>query len=283
MRTLVYTLVLHLSLGCSQAPPADSTGGLVSLSPAITETLVALQAQDQLVGRSDYCTGPAEVMALPALGSGLTPNLEAVLKVHPRLVLLEGNEAADGMALSQVTSVRAFPWLTTGEISSSILAIGEVVNKAADADTLATSITEGLRSTAHAGSPRVLLVIGVDGPAGDIWYIKPNSLHGTALRAAGGRNAIDHDVQGAPSLSAERVIELDPDQIIMLGSSPMSGTKTQAAVARWAALAPLSAAKNKKISVLAGPGLMTTGPAVLSFVDQLRPMVSVAPSAPRTP
>lgn len=277
---LLLASVLVVLVACtttSSTPDApaddDDTPRLVSLSPAITETLIALDAEEQLVGRSDWCTGPPEVMALPALGSALTPNLEGVVRARPSAVLVEKAEGAALDPLRRLSTVHALPWLTTEDVVSSTRRLGALTDRAPRAEALADRLQAALTPKATPEAPRVLLVLGVDGPTGDIWYIKPNSLHGSALLAAGGRNAIPAAVQGAPSMTAERVLALDPDVIVLLSSEPLDAEARAAAIARWSELTPLTAVKHGHVRVLAQEQLLSTGPGVLGFVEALSPLV----------
>src|SRR5262249_47574909 len=56
---------------------------IVSLSPATTELLWALGAGRRLVGRTHWDTYPDSARAVPDLGPGIRPNVEAVLATHP--------------------------------------------------------------------------------------------------------------------------------------------------------------------------------------------------------
>jgi iron complex transport system substrate-binding protein len=61
---------------------------IVSLNPATTELLFALGAGPRLVGRTHWDEWPAEAIAVPDLGPGVRPNVEAVLAARPDLVIL---------------------------------------------------------------------------------------------------------------------------------------------------------------------------------------------------
>src|SRR6184192_4740571 len=61
---------------------------IVSLSPAVTELLFALGAGDWVVGRTTWCDYPPAERAVPSVGDGLNPNLEAVAARRPDLVIL---------------------------------------------------------------------------------------------------------------------------------------------------------------------------------------------------
>jgi iron complex transport system substrate-binding protein len=94
---LTSLVVLGCLAGCRTAdpvaPPVDAPIRLVSLSPAITQTVAAIGAGENLVGRSDWCAYPPEVQSLPALGSALTPNLEAIAGLQPTAVLVDASVA----------------------------------------------------------------------------------------------------------------------------------------------------------------------------------------------
>lgn len=60
---------------------------IVSLAPSITETIFALNAQEYLVGVSDFCTYPDEANALDKIGGFNAPDLDKILALKPNLVI----------------------------------------------------------------------------------------------------------------------------------------------------------------------------------------------------
>src|SRR4051794_8829475 len=60
---------------------------IISLSPNTTETLFAVGAGDRVVGRSRYCDYPPEAAHIPAVGGYVDVSFEAVLALHPDLVV----------------------------------------------------------------------------------------------------------------------------------------------------------------------------------------------------
>jgi len=61
---------------------------IVSLLPALTETVCALGQCQRLVGVDRYSNYPASVRALAQVGGGLDPNIEAIVALKPDLVLM---------------------------------------------------------------------------------------------------------------------------------------------------------------------------------------------------
>src|SRR5213078_2889227 len=61
---------------------------IVSLLPSFTEMLFAIGAGDRLVGRTAWCDYPPAALAVPSVGDGMPPNIEAVAARQPDLVVL---------------------------------------------------------------------------------------------------------------------------------------------------------------------------------------------------
>jgi ABC-type Fe3+-hydroxamate transport system substrate-binding protein len=112
----------------------------------------------------------------------------------------------------------------------------------------------------------LLLSYDPDRPA-ELWFIKPNSLHGSALTAAGARNAVANPVQGLPRLSVEELLKLDPDDVLIMPPPHADLPHKQKMLQAFSALAPLRAVKEDRIAVF--DGTQSVGPSILELVDAL--------------
>jgi len=75
---------------------------VISLVPSLTESLCDLNLADRLIGVTNYCTRPAEVVRrLPKVGGTKNPDIARIIALRPDLVLMnrEENRAADAEAL----------------------------------------------------------------------------------------------------------------------------------------------------------------------------------------
>ncbi len=81
------TLIDDLGRTVVLAAPAQR---VVSLAPANTEILFAVGAGVQVVGRDETSDFPADALALPTIGGYSGYNLEAIVALHPDLVLAQG-------------------------------------------------------------------------------------------------------------------------------------------------------------------------------------------------
>jgi len=61
---------------------------IVSISPAITEVMYLLGAQNKLVGISDFCVYPPETERIAKIGGMHNINFEVLLSLHPDVVLI---------------------------------------------------------------------------------------------------------------------------------------------------------------------------------------------------
>jgi ABC-type Fe3+-hydroxamate transport system substrate-binding protein len=261
------------ALGCGKPTKATSFGArrVVSLSPAITETLFAIGAGSQLVGVSDYCNFPDAAKALPRTGTALTPGYEAIVRLAPTLILCEAAASAPRRELTALGVTKFIPWLSLEDIVASTRLLGALTSHAAEAGVLATKLWEGLAVAEAPNGPRVLAVLGEStGKLSEIYFIKRNSIHGAALRAAGARNAVVADVTGVPRLSIEELLRLDPEAIIVLVAPKPNGSSDADVLQDFQALEPLSARKNNRIAVLRSDEAFANGPRILALAEHLK-------------
>lgn len=256
------------------APPTGAAGSsvrIVSLAPAITETLIALQAGDLLVGVSEYCR-TEDLGERPRVGTALTPQLEALVRLEPTLILTSRVAGEQTAPLSRIAPTRQLPWLTLEEVVPSVRELGELVDRPEAAHALAGRLQELLSAEPPPDAPRVLLTMSYE-DTGDprIWFLRKNSLHGSVLRAAGGRNAMSQDVTGQPHLSVEELLRLDPDQIILLADADKtSEEQARARLDELRKLTPLGAVRFERLGVVRLPNVFSGGPRILDLVEPLR-------------
>jgi iron complex transport system substrate-binding protein len=260
------------SLGCRRNAPAPTKPNqrdrIVSLAPAITETLFKIGAGPRVVAVSDYCDSPPEVSRLPRVGTSLTPNYEAIARLSPTLILGEDNPAARRRELEAIGRTRLLRWLSLAEIDRGVRELGTLTQQSDAANRLADELVRRLSVTPKADAPRVLLVLGGDGsPSDDVWFVRRNSLHGAALQAAGARNAIDRDIDGPPQLSREALLSLDPPWIVVLSKpKPGAAPQTQHGFEKYPTL---GAVKSGHAARLQTSDAFANGPRILDLVNEL--------------
>jgi len=256
--------------GCSQQHA--SPDGIVSLSPAITETLFRLELGSQLIGRSDYCEYPPEAQQLKPMGSSLSPNLEALALAKPRVIVYESSLGSDFHDLSKLGTNLALPWLTLDQIVNSIQQIGDEFNRRDQAQQLVQQLQNELSAKNQPNSPTLLLLLySGNSWDSDWWFIRQNSIHGRLINAAGYRNAISEDVKGASVISVERLLQINPDYVIAISTDHDQPQKLESDFINWMSqLHDLQAVQSQHVGLITSTQMLSTGPGITHYVSTLR-------------
>lgn len=132
---------------------------IVSLVPSLTETLIHFGLVDSVVGRTRWCTEPADVVeGLEAVGGTKNPDVARILELRPDLVVVnkEENRIEDCRAL-EAGGLRLHVThpCTVPEAASMIEALGEACGAREAGAALAERCREAL-AAAEARTPRAL-------------------------------------------------------------------------------------------------------------------------------
>lgn len=207
--------------------PAVDTLRVVSLSPAITRTMIDLGASELLVGRTPYCRGlGADV---PAVGSLLEFDPEAMLAVDPDVVLVQPGASGIDPDLSRLASREAWTvhsWRIDGldDLERLLEDLPAALAAAPNAEAIARR-AEGRRADLAA----VLTPIPApDSPVVVLFAMEPpmafgkGTFVGDMLERCGVENGIS--AIGYPELSAEDLASLRPARLVLLrdGGSDLS-------------------------------------------------------------
>ena len=234
-RTLLAILAV-LALGCSERSGARATADneddygvpvragtladparIISLNPTTTDLLFAIGAGPRLVGRTEWDLWSDSVRAVPNLGPGLRPNVEAVLARRPDLVVLYASaDNADAARQLRAAGVSVIS-LKVDRISDfrrATLLLGEATGESARARAVVDSVTATLDSvravTRDLPHPTVFWHIW-DAP---IITIGRGSYMNDLVTISGGRNVYDDVAASSPTVSIEDIVHRDPDVII---------------------------------------------------------------------
>lgn len=124
--------------------PAGPPQRVVSLCPSVTETVCRVGGA--LVGRTRYCTHPAELVAdVPEVGGTKKVRVDDVLALQPDLVLAvkEENERADVEALAAAGApVYVFDVTTVDQAAGMVRTLGRLLHRETQADVILTSILD---------------------------------------------------------------------------------------------------------------------------------------------
>jgi iron complex transport system substrate-binding protein len=266
---LAFAALFATALGTRAGPPfrpvIDGGGRVVSvpaqpqrilsLCTTVTDTLLRLGQKERLAGIDEYSRVVPGATNLAVLGRGSALSREQVLarQIDLAFVWWFQDDAARFLADLQVPVVR-IRCNRSREIPATIRLIGQCLDLASAADTLAQSVAERLARLSITNNsttpPSVYLELyspfktsGRDSCLNDL------------IELAGGRN-IAADVSGPILLSAERLIQADPEVILLV-----EGFATPDSFARRNGMSALAAVKAGRVHTIdrywlvAGAGL----------------------------
>lgn len=204
---------------------------IVSLAPSNTEILFAIGAGDRVVGVTDYCNFPPEVIELKeqgklvSVGGFSTVDVEKVLSLNPDLVIASygnGEEVVDILREYNVTVIATNP-KNIEDVKRDILMIGKAVGEEKNATKLVQWIDERVnevreKAKTYERRPKVAHILW-----NDPIYVSGNSTFtDNLIKIAGGVNAFD-DIDGWGIVSYEDLVSRNPDIIIVNSGSGMGG------------------------------------------------------------
>ena len=190
---------------------------IVSLAPNATETLVAIGAKPQLVGRSDYDTGLG-VDSVASVGGALDPSLERLVALRPDLVI--GWHSAGANPVRDRLRELGIPFLAvrttdTTDIYRTLGVLGRVAGRDASADSVAAAVRAQLaavRASVAGRPPRTAFYVVGDEP---LMTAGPGTFTVQLMEIAGGRTAFP-DATGQPQyVSMEELVRRQPEVILL--------------------------------------------------------------------
>lgn len=194
---------------------------IVSLLPSLTETVCELGHCARLVGVDRYSNFPESLRALPQLGGGLDPSIEAVVALRPDVVLMATSSRAAERLRALGIKVVALEPKTYADVQRVMLKLGQLLG-VADAQRIWRAIDAGVSAAAQSlpASVRGTKVYFEVNPgpygAGELSFI------GETLTRLGVKNILPAKLGPFPKLNPEYIVRANPD-VIMIGQRSEDG------------------------------------------------------------
>ena len=191
---------------------------LVSLLPALTEMVCALGQCDRLVGVDRYANFPQQVLALPKVGGGLDPDIEAVVALKPDLVLLATSAAGAVQRLQSLgIAVLALEPKTHADVRRTLAVLGQVL-AVPDAQRVWRDVDAQLTQLAQR-MPKRSVPLRVYVEVNNAPYAATEaSFIGETLARLNVRNVVPAALGPFPKINPEFVVRADPDVILLTDS-----------------------------------------------------------------
>lgn len=228
---------------------------IVSLLPSLTESVCALGSCGKLVGVDRYSNYPVQVQALPIVGGGLDPNIEAITALKPDLVLV----AASGPGTHRLRALGLRVLALEPKDYANAIRVLRLLGQVLAVDT-ASSVVQAMESDMRAAvsqvppiarGKRVYFEVS-PGP----YAAGASSFLGQTLERLGLQNIVPGSMGPFPKLNPEFVVRAQPD-LVLIGDSNADAMRSRPG---WASLEALQSGRvcafnqeEANILVRAGP------------------------------
>jgi iron complex transport system substrate-binding protein len=259
----------HDELGRDVAFTTWPARRVVSLATSTTEILFAIGAGATVVGADIYANWPAEVAAVPRVGSQQEPSIEAIVALRPDVVVTA--TSANRQSTVEALERLGLPVFVTrtddlAGLARTIVNLGALVGRRSAGEVLVQTIQAGLAQVQAQVQqhPRVrsLVVVWND----PLWVVGPKTYTGDLLALAGGDNIATDAGPGYPSYSLERVLRHAPEVLLM-------GTHTDERAGDpwrdWRRFPTLPAVRNDRLVTVDGDLIFRPGPRAVEAAQML--------------
>jgi iron complex transport system substrate-binding protein len=254
---------------------------IVSLAPTVTEDLYAVGAGSQVVAvdqNSDYPHG-VPVTKL----SGLTPNLEAIAKYRPDLVISFQNAGGlvSGLGKLGVPVLIEPPAASLNDAYAQIEQIGQATGHEAQAKrTVAAMKTQIAAEVGQAGASHPDLTYYWELTANPYYSVSSSTFIGQIVSLFGLKDIADAANKasdgGYPQLSAEYVVTAQPRIIFLADNQAADGAQSPAVVAKRPGWSAIPAVKDHEVIGLNDDIASRWGPRLPQLVEEIAQAVEQA-------
>jgi ABC-type Fe3+-hydroxamate transport system substrate-binding protein len=242
---------------------------IVSLAPSLTKNIYYLNAENQLVGCTSYCT---EALAenKEVVASAIKVNIEKTISLLPDLVIATTITSPETLEtlMNFGIKVEVFPTPKNfDEICEQFLRMGEITGNSKSALKIITEskqkVNRLINSIDSIDSNQILFQIGSD----PIFTVLPNTFMNDFISFTGGENIANDMKHG--TLTREHVLAKNPDYIFIVSMGVVAEEEKNT----WLNFKEISAAKTNNIYTVDAD--KACSPTPITFVETLDTIIKL--------
>lgn len=210
---------------------ADAPDHIVSLSATSTEMLFAIGAGDQVVAVDSYSNYPAEAPTTDL--SAYEPNIEAIAGYEPDLVVVDGTDAdlVAGLEALDIEVLEAPAALTLDDTYDQLVQLGEVTGHVDEANDVVEGMQADIDELLADLPSREEPLTYFHELDNTLFSVSSQTFIGQLYALAGLQNVADPadadgQTGGYPQLSAEYLVDADPDLVFLADTKCCDQTAT---------------------------------------------------------
>ena len=240
---------------------------VIVIGPGAIETMFAIGAGKQLVGRDNYAAVPPAATKVAIAGDFQGPNVEQSVALRPDLIIVQG-ETYDRARVENWQSKIGAPVAvltphTLKMVREDILKMGKWTGKTA----LAQKVAQTLNLSPSPGKgPTAFIEIG----RAPLYSAGPDTLVGNIIEAAGFSNAAQ--IKGYQPYNIESLLAAPPDFYIATSDKPKA--QVVAELKKSPTLSKLKCVQTGRVIVVEGDLILRPGPRMKQGIEKLKEQVA---------
>lgn len=278
LRVFVAALCLWSCAACAAITVRDDAGDtvvlarpaqrVVSLAPHVTELLFAAGGADRIVGAVEYSDYPPAARSIPRVGDNRQIDLERLLALKPDLLVVWRHDASSRQ-MEQLRQL-GIPLFYSepqklDDIPEAVLRLGRLLGTEAQARRNAAELQQRIGDLAaryrHRPAVRVFYQVW-DRP---LYTLSERHIVSDAIRICGGENVFARLATIAPSITAEAVLQEDPEAIV----NGHQREQTDGGIAMWKRYPGMLAVRRGNLFTISGDLMNRSGPRIIAGAAEL--------------
>lgn len=243
---------------------------IISLAPSLTKNLYLLEAENLLVGCTNYCTIQSGTEAV-VVANAVQVNYEKAVLLQPDLIITTNLTQSKTIETFVKLGVKIIVFdnpLSFDDICTQFVELGEIIGKKLMAEKIIEQAEKKLDNILFSlpkmeNRPTVFMQIGTN----PLFGVTPGNFMNDYIKFAGGINILNDLKLG--TIGFESVLIRNPDIIIvvLMGNVGLEEQK------KWQIYSSLNAVKNKKVYIIGADDACSPTP--LTFVDALEELTTL--------
>ena len=215
-KSILLLLIAIIIVCCSKTETEIITlkPGLIILSPEIAEIVCALGGERNILAVTNECDYPEILKSKEKVGSFSSPNIEKIVALHPDMIFLSGleQEVIKSRLNKLNLPVYQFYPKSINDLLKTFEEIGILLGKENSASEFIKNFQKELDAISI---PKIKPKVYVEIYNNPLMTVSTNSFVGDIIEKSGGKNIFQNLPRDYCRVSAESIVEKNPDIIIV--------------------------------------------------------------------
>jgi iron complex transport system substrate-binding protein len=263
-------LLFFIIIFTASSRAAAEYNRVISLAPAITESIYALGAEEKLVGVTNYCDYPVQAQEKEKVGGFINPNIEKIVTLHPDVVIVSPNSGTKSVQ-QRLASFGIQTLVVDFYSLKGLIETYQVLGKTLNRNEEAVQLIDKLNRTIATVQGKVE---GYEGPR--LLFVRSHipfhvagrgTFEDDIITMAGGQNCITNNTVRYPRYNFEEIIKANPHIIIDATYYDTPNEEQLRALQQfWSSWPMLDAVKSKRIYIIKTDLHSVPGPRTPHFI-----------------